>query len=74
MAHYKKITIYPVLKNLRDALLKVSVIDPGYLFSKKYIENARIKRKILFTSDSFFEVDRRSFIFIAREAFIIALI
>ena len=43
----KKITIYPVLKNLRDAALKVSLIDPWYFVSEKYIENAGIKRKIL---------------------------
>ena len=48
MVHYQKITIYSVLKNLRDAVFKVFLIDPGYFFSEKYIENARIKRKILF--------------------------
>ena len=46
---YEKITIYPVLKNLRNAVLKVSLIIPGYFFFAKYMENARIKRKIFFT-------------------------
>ena len=46
--HYQKITIYPVLKNFRHAILKVFLIDPGYYFSEKYIEKTRIKWKILF--------------------------
>ena len=45
VVHYQKITIYPVLKNFRDAVLKVY---PGCFFSEKYIENARMKWKNLF--------------------------
>ena len=44
----QKTTTHPVSKNLRDAVLKVPLIDPEYFFPEKYIENAGIKRKILF--------------------------
>ena len=42
---YQKITIYPVLKNLRNAVFRVSLIIPGHFFFAKYMENAGIKRK-----------------------------
>ena len=48
MVLYEKTTIYPVLKNLRNAVLKVSLIIPGYFFFAKYMENAGIKRNFFF--------------------------
>ena len=40
-----KNTIYFVLKNLRNVVLKVSLIISGYFFFAKYMENAGIKGK-----------------------------
>ena len=47
MVQKKNFTIYPVLKNWRDTVWKVSLIDPWYLIFEKYVENAGIERKIL---------------------------
>ena len=35
------------LENSRDMIFKVSLIDPGYFFSEKYLKNAGIEREAL---------------------------